>query len=227
MSNRSNMALKSLRKNRAFRLSPAAPRSARERILDTASELFYQEGSRAVGIDTVIAESGVAKMSLYRSFRSKDELIGAWLEARNQRYWEWFDGIVRQHPGRPREQLRALILAMAKRTTKPSYRGCPFLNTALDYAASQHPGHQLAIRHKQTLASRLLRICRQLGARDPAALSRQLVLLINGAQATAGMLGKRTQLELIAAAELLIDWQCPGRPWKLDSRQRVLPGTPG
>jgi AcrR family transcriptional regulator len=204
------MAAEVLKKSRLPRPSRAAPRSARERILTTAGELFYQEGSRAVGIDTVIAESGVAKMSLYRSFRSKDELIGAWLEERNDRYWAWFDGIVERHPGKPRQQLRAVIRAMAERTVKPGYRGCPFLNTALDYAESRHPGHQLAIRHKQTLVSRLLRICRELPACDPAALSRQLVLLINGAQATAGMLGERTQLELIAAAELLIDSQCKG-----------------
>jgi AcrR family transcriptional regulator len=204
------MAAKVLKKEREPRPSKMAPRSARERILTTAGDLFYQEGSRAVGIDTVIAESGVAKMSLYRSFRSKDELIGAWLEERNNRYWAWFDGIVERHPGKPRQQLRAVIRAMAERTVKPGYRGCPFLNTALDYAESRHPGHQLAIRHKRTLVSRLLRICRELPARDPAALSRQLVLLINGAQATAGMLGKRTQLELIAAAELLIDSQCKG-----------------
>src|SRR5260370_8656765 len=67
---------------------------ARQRILETANRLFYQQGSRAVGIDTVIAESGVAKMSLYRSFRSKDELISACLEERNTRYWQWFDSLV-------------------------------------------------------------------------------------------------------------------------------------
>jgi AcrR family transcriptional regulator len=212
------MAPKSLRNTRP---SGPAPRSARQRILDTASELFYQEGSRAVGIDTLIAESGVAKMSLYRSFRSKDELIGAWLEERNNSYWRWFDSIVEQHPGKPREQLRAVIRAMAERTVKTGYRGCPFLNTALDYSELRHPGHQLAVRHKQTLASRLLRICRELEARDPAALSRQLVLLINGAQATAGMLGKQTQLELIAAAELLVDGQCRGKGSSRSSRVKV------
>jgi AcrR family transcriptional regulator len=202
------MARSSLaRRSRIRRRTDVAEPSARDRIVEAAGKLFYQEGSRAVGIDTVIAKSGVAKMSLYRSFRSKDELIAACLEDRNTRYWEWFDGIVAQHPGKPREQLRAVIRAMAERTVKPGYRGCPFLNTALDYAASHHPGHQVGIRHKQTLAARLLKLCRDLGARDPGALTRQLVLLINGAQATAGMLGKETQLEMIKGAETLIDAQ--------------------
>jgi len=113
---------------------------------------------------------------------------------------------VARHPGDPREQLRGIIRGVAKRTSKPGYRGCFFLNTATDYMEASHPGRKVAVRHKQTLASRLLTICRQVkGLRDPAALSRQLVLLINGAQATAGMLGKKTQMELVRAADLLID----------------------
>ena len=143
------MAPKSRRKARLPHPSGPAHHSARERILATASELFYQEGSRAVGIDTVIAESGVAKMSLYRSFRSKDELIGAWLEERNRLYWVWFDTIVEQHPGKPREQVRAVIRATAARTVKTGYRGCPFLNTALDYVQARHPGHQDAPCNRQ------------------------------------------------------------------------------
>jgi AcrR family transcriptional regulator len=198
------MASNSLRKNHPRPAPHRSARSARQRILDVAIPLFYQEGARAVGIDTIIAKSGVAKMSLYRSFRSKDELIAACLEERDKSYWQWFDGVVAQHPGDPREQLRGVIRGVAKRTSNPGYRGCIFLNTATDYAAPWHPGRKLAVRHKETLASRLLKICRQLSVRDPVALSRQLVLLINGAQATAGMLGKKTQMELIAAAEQLI-----------------------
>lgn len=199
------MASKLLRKNSSRPVAQSSSvRSARQRILDVAIPLFYHEGARAVGIDTIIAKSGVAKMSLYRSFRSKDKLIAACLEERDKSYWQWFDGVVAQHPDEPREQLRGVIRGIAKRTSNPGYRGCIFLNTATDYAAPWHPGRKLAVRHKQTLASRLLKICRQLGVRDPVALSRQLVLLINGAQATAGMLGTRTQMELIAAAEQLI-----------------------
>jgi AcrR family transcriptional regulator len=198
------MARKSIGKISVPRPGRSPARSARQRILDAAIPLFYQQGARAVGIDTVIAKSGVAKMSLYRSFRSKDELIAACLDERDRSYWEWFDRVVAEHPGDPREQLRGVILGVAKRTSKPGYRGCFFLNTATDYVDPWHPGRKLAVRHKQELASRLLKICRQLRVRDPLALSRQLVLLINGAQATAGMLGKRTQMELIEAAEQLI-----------------------
>src|SRR5580658_7461844 len=73
-------------------------KSARERILETADDLFYHEGIHAVGIDTIIEKSGVAKMSLYRSFASKDELVAAYLEARGQRYWQWWDGVMALNP---------------------------------------------------------------------------------------------------------------------------------
>jgi AcrR family transcriptional regulator len=200
------MARKSIKKTYSSSAADPLAGSARQRILDAAIPLFYQQGARAVGIDTVIAKSGVAKMSLYRSFRSKDELIAACLDERDKSYWQWFDGVAAQHPGNPREQLRGVIRGVAKRTSKPGYRGCFFLNTATDYKEAAHPARKVAVRHKETLAARLLKICRQLnGVRDPLALSRQLVLLINGAQATAGMLGKNTQMELVRAADLLIE----------------------
>jgi len=104
------MASKPLRKTSSRLVAQSSSvRSARQRILDVAIPLFYHEGARAVGIDTIIAKSGVAKMSLYRSFRSKDELIAACLEERDKSYWQWFDGVVAQHPGDPREQLRGVI----------------------------------------------------------------------------------------------------------------------
>ena len=199
------MVLTRVAKNSPRRVRKDAPGSARQRILEVAIPLFYQQGARAIGIDTVIAKSGVAKMSLYRIFGSKDELIAACLAERDVSYWQWFDSVVARHPGNPREQLLAVVRGVALRTSKPGYRGCFFLNTATDYVDSGHPGRKLAVRHKETLASRLLKICRQLPARDPTGLSRQLVLLINGAQATAGMLGKKTQMELVKAADRLID----------------------
>jgi AcrR family transcriptional regulator len=183
----------------------APTKSPRERILETADRLFYEQGSRAVGIDTIIAQSGVAKMSLYRHFQSKDELIAACLEERNKKYWEWFDHIVGKHPGQPREQLRAILTAMTERTVRPGYRGCPFLHTASDYMETGHPGRRIAVEHKKTLNAKLLKICTQLEIRDPAALAAQLVLLINGAQATGGMLGRDLQLQLSDAANVLID----------------------
>ena len=83
-----------------------AAKSARTRILEAAADLFYREGIRAVGVDAVIAHSGVAKMSLYRNFAGKDELVAAFLEYRNELYWSWWDKVVARHPGDPRAQIR-------------------------------------------------------------------------------------------------------------------------
>src|ERR1700722_18416257 len=108
-------------------------KSARERILETAEDLFYREGIHAVGIDTIIDKSGVAKMSLYRSFASKDDLVAAYLEARSQRYWQWWDGVMAQNPGDPRRQLRDLFEAIAVRVRRPGFRGCAFVKAATEF----------------------------------------------------------------------------------------------
>src|SRR5580704_7360076 len=121
------MTSKRLRKSSSRPVAQSSSgRSARQRILDVAIPLFYQQGARAVGIDTVIAKSGVAKMSLYRSFRSKDELIAACLDERDKSYWTWFDGVLADNPDDPREQLPAVIRGVAKRPSKPGSRGCFF-----------------------------------------------------------------------------------------------------
>src|SRR5258708_33123999 len=97
-------------------------RSARERILETADDLFYREGIHAVGIDTIIEKSGVAKMSLYRNFASKDDLVAAYLEARSQRYWQWWEGGSAQNAKEPRRQVRDLFEATAVRAGRPQVR---------------------------------------------------------------------------------------------------------
>src|SRR5689334_18136528 len=90
-------------------------KTARDRILETAAELFYRDGIRAVGVDTIIARSGVAKMSLYRNFPSKDDLVVAFLEMRDRLYRERWDGIMARHPGDPRAQIAALFAATGQR----------------------------------------------------------------------------------------------------------------
>ena len=97
----------------------------RERILNTARELFYREGARSVGVDTVVAQSGVAKTSLYRWFPSKDALIAAVIEAEAKDRWAGWDYTAQRSPADPREQLRAQLAGIAKFVSSPKYRGCP------------------------------------------------------------------------------------------------------
>src|SRR5215469_16238001 len=86
-----------------------AERPARERIFDVAKDLFYRQGIRAVGVETIVAAAGATKMSLYRSFPSKDDLVVAYLQDWDGRYWQWWDNVIACYPGDPRQQIRALF----------------------------------------------------------------------------------------------------------------------
>jgi AcrR family transcriptional regulator len=184
----------------------AMHKSARERILETADDLFYREGIHAVGIDTIIEKSGVAKMSLYRSFASKDDLVAAYLEARGQRYWQWWDGVMAGNSIEPRRQLRDLFEAIAVRTRRPEFRGCAFLKAAAEFPEECSRARVVALAHKKELRKRLLKLCRTIGAHQPDVLSNQLLMLIEGAYSTAGILGNRDAVKATAkAAEALID----------------------
>ena len=184
----------------------SSPKSARERILETAEDLFYREGIRAVGIDAIIEKSGVAKMSLYRNFASKDDLVAAYLEARGRRYWQWWDGVMARNANQPRRQLPDLFEAIAVRTRRPEFRGCAFLKAAAEFPEEGSPARVVALAHKKELRKRLLKLCRAIGAHQPGLLSNQLLMLIEGAYSTAGILGKRDAVKAAAkAAEALID----------------------
>jgi AcrR family transcriptional regulator len=188
-------------------MSSEPAKTARERILDTAEELFYREGIRAIGIDTVIERSGVAKMSLYRNFASKEELIAAFLARRNEKYWRWWDGIMARHPEAPEQQLEDLFAALPERICRPGYRGCSFLNAATEFPEAGHLGRRAALDHYQELRQRLLALCRRLKAAKPKQLADQLMLLIEGAYTTGGILGYHDAAKSVTkAAQALIKY---------------------
>lgn len=179
--------------------------TARERILATAVELFYRDGIRAIGIDTLIAESGVAKASLYRAFPSKDALITAFVTERDQAFWVQWDAIAAQYADDPRGFLSALLISMAERISQPDFRGCPFLNVLTEFPDDAHPGRRVARANKDEMRSRLAAICARIGTPDPDRAAGQLLFLINGAYAT-GQMAPDADLSrnLTDAAERLI-----------------------
>lgn len=164
--------------------------SARERILATASRLFYREGVRAVGVDTIVAESGVSKTSLYRSFASKDDLIAAFAREQDQLLWAWWDRVAARYPGDPAAQLSGLLAGIAKLVTRPDFRGCPFINLATEFPSADHPGHMLARRNKQELRQRLAALTAALGAPQPDRAAARIALIIDGAFASASLADK-------------------------------------
>ncbi len=184
---------------------PKGEASARERILATANELFYREGVRAIGVDTVVERSGVSKTSLYRLFESKDALIAAFAAERNRASWAWWDRIEQQHADDPRALLEALLSEIAQRIARPGYRGCPFLNLATEFPDHSHPGRVIARANKEEMRARLATIVARLGAVDPNRTASQLALMINGAYVT-GLIAEPADLrgDLVDAAMKLL-----------------------
>jgi len=181
--------------------------SAREQLLETAARLFFQHGYRAIGVDTIVAESGVGKMTLYRHFPSKDDLIVAFLHDSDDEFWEYFrqstEGAVT-----PRDKLLAFFESLQEYVTTPACYGCSFLNLATEYPETDYPGHQVAIQHKQTVRARFSQLAKEAGAKNPDVLADQLSLLMDGAFMAVRMYGVRNPAARVAqAAETLIDAQ--------------------
>lgn len=183
----------------------------RARILETASDLFYKLGVRAVGIDLIIARSGVAKTSLYRHFRTKDELIAAFLSREDGDFWSQWDEIAAQHEYAPAEELEAHLDRIGRRIARPGYRGCPQINVAAEFADPDHPARTVAVAHKLEMLRRLTQIGRRLSVPRPNELGRQLALVIDGAFASGSALlsPENGSATLIAAARALIAAQSP------------------
>lgn len=185
---------------------------ARERVFDVAADLFYRQGIRAVGVESIVQQAGVAKISLYRSFDSKDDLVVAYLEYRNAEYWRQVDHIMARHAGHPRAQLRALFGYVADRAATRGYRGCPFINYVAEFPDPAHPGHRVVASNKREMQQRLTGLAEAIGAPHPAHLADSLFLLIEGAYAGSQTLGGRNGpvRTLPWAAEALIGSQLDG-----------------
>ncbi|KIL41033.1 TetR family transcriptional regulator [Gordoniibacillus kamchatkensis] len=182
----------------------------KERILHAASDLFYREGIRAVGIDRIIAESGVAKASFYRSFATKDDLVVAYLEQKFQRSLQRIEAARSRHPDDPLGQLRHLFGQLAPRIAEPDFRGCPFMNAAVEFPDTSHPGYVKSTECCRTLWSHVTEIAREAGARDPEALSAQLEIAYRGTIMTSYLYkGERGADHFLHIAMLLIEDHIP------------------
>ncbi len=162
---------------------------ARQRILQTADRLFYQDGIRAVGIDRIIAEAAVAKMSLYKHFPSKDDLILAVLKYRDEQIVEFFRSALERHGKRSKDKLRAFFAALKEWFESPGFRGCAFINAAVELADVSHPGYKFVRGHKQRFAQFLRGLVEQLIGKEAAKVAPAVGLLVEGAIVTAAIHG--------------------------------------
>ncbi len=164
-----------------------ADKTARERILDSAYELFSREGIRAVGVDRVIAESGVAKMTLYRNFASKDELVLEFLRRREERWTkEWLQGEVERRAADPAERLLAIFDVFDAWFRANDFEGCSFINVLLEFADTTSPVRQASIVHLATIRAYLQGLATEAGATDPDDFARRWHILMKGSIVAAG-----------------------------------------
>jgi AcrR family transcriptional regulator len=187
----------------------AAEKPARERVFAVAADLFYRKGIRAVGVEEIVNEAGVAKISLYRSFKSKDDLIVAYLEQRNAEFWLQWEERFAPHSDDPRALLDAVMDYLARRTTQAGYRGCPFINYAVEFPEASHPGHRVVEANKREWRRRFTAIAEALGASKPKLLADSLLLLVEGTYAISQTLGgpKGPGAAISAAAKAMVDGQ--------------------
>jgi AcrR family transcriptional regulator len=154
---------------------------ARDRIFEAAKKLFYKFGIRGVSVDAIAAEANTTKVTLYRVYSSKDELVVKVLEEQAKRWQQWWDEIVARHSGNPRQQIEALIEAFCDEITgEGAERGCTMANAAVEIE-HDHPGKRIIREHKLEMGRRMRELCREMGAENPEQLGNSLMLLFSGA----------------------------------------------
>ncbi|SMB42070.1 Transcriptional regulator, TetR family [Serratia proteamaculans] len=181
---------------------PATPSALppRQRILLTAHDLFYRDGVRATGIDRIISESGVAKVTFYRHFSSKNELIEAFLAYRHDQWLSWFSLSLEQHVARAGDVMLALVPCLEEWFRDPHYRGCAFINTAVELADMLPESLDIAHRHKAQMAEVIARNLPIGPEREPRA--EMLAMLIDGAIVKV-QIEKQAQNALLLLSEML------------------------
>jgi len=170
----------------------------RERILAAASDLFYRQGIRAVGVETIAEAAGTNKMTLYRHFESKDALVAEYLRRLAESADGWWDELAATYPNDPRKQLLAWFKTMGEHSKDPDERGCPLANAAIELPEKHHPARCVIEKHKQGQRDRLVKLCRAAGASKPEILADQLFLLLEGARVSCQSLGPKGPCATVA-----------------------------
>lgn len=166
---------------------------ARERILLTAHDLFYRDGIRATGVDRLIAASGVAKLTFYRHFASKDDLIRAFLAYRHERWMAWLIEALQRHGATPAGGLAPLLAALAEWFADPLFRGCAFINTVAEVGASLPDTVAIAQNHKRDMTNVIATLLKPGPQRE--AIAQAVALAVDGAIVRAQMEGAAPALE--------------------------------
>ena len=154
---------------------------ARERLLDAAYELFSTRGVQAVGIDTIIQRSGVARQTMYRNFDSKQDLVLAFLQRREELWTrDWLQGTVERAAADPGERLLAIFDAFDRWFHEPGFEGCSFINVMLEHPDPEHPVHRACAVHLAEIRRYVAGLARRDAIADPESFARDWHLLMKG-----------------------------------------------
>jgi AcrR family transcriptional regulator len=160
---------------------PAVRVSMRDRLLEAADELFYAHGMRAVSVERVIERADTTKVTFYRHFKSKDDLVVAYLEHRAEEERHGVDAAIAHGAADPDAALRLISEALGTIACAPGFRGCPFINAAAEYAEPDSPVRRIVDAHREWCRSAFARLVLPLDLPDPAAVAEDLMLLRDGA----------------------------------------------
>jgi AcrR family transcriptional regulator len=178
----------------------------RGRILAAARNLFYREGIHSVSVDTIAEAAGTNKMSVYRNFPSKENLIVAYLEelaAEGDALWE---EVRAAHPGDAEARLRLLLERISQLAAEPQGRGCALANAAVELAARDHPARRVIEAHKRSIRLKLVALCREAGYLNAEHLADEIFLLCEGARVSVQSVGRGgPSSRLHALADALLD----------------------
>ncbi|WP_411822989.1 TetR/AcrR family transcriptional regulator [Leptospira sp. 'Mane'] len=186
-------------------------REAQSQIMDAAEELFYKEGARIVGVDAVVKLAGVNKMSLYRQFESKDALLLEYLKRRDEKFWNYLEVSFAKHPDHPAKQLLQFFIDLKERAKRPDYRGCPFVNIAVEFPDRKHPARMMVAENKKKLFLKLLAVAKKTKTSEPMHLTKGLAFLIEGAYTASQTYSKEHSLmkSLPQVAKTLLETAIP------------------
>lgn len=181
-------------------------KTAASKIFATASDLFYRRGVRAVGVDEIVCEAGVTKPSLYRAFKSKDDLVAACLLESAREGREAIHAALDAAGDDPLDRLRGLVGYYAERLRCPEFRGCLMSNIAVELPEAGHPGREIVQQCKSDLRALIIRLARDLRATEPESLADGIILVIEGAIATHHIFGSQGPAQsLTRTCDTLID----------------------
>ncbi|NLU73898.1 TetR/AcrR family transcriptional regulator [Streptomyces sp. HNM0575] len=181
--------------------SAASPSAPRDRLLATASGLFYAEGIHAVGVERLITEARVTRATFYRHFGGKEELVTAYLEAQDGALRAQYDKAA-QLIDEPADLLRALVVGISETVCGPGFRGCPFINAAAEYPDPGTPVHRAVLAHRTWFHTTLLELLEAVGHPDPPWAARRLVMIRDGAM-VGGYLDDRD--EVVGSLATVVD----------------------